>query len=178
MLLRDFRSSDRSALLALAHDEAMFEYMKFRLDEATAARWLGNFVNEPNASPRSLWSLVIESPESEFAGWAGLDGRTEDDEAEIGWYLASRHWGRGYATEATRLLIDFACDTLGYHTGSSPLPIPRTLHHGGFSRRAGSATSALSRLCQPGEARALASSMSWCAAAPKCRSRALASASG
>ena len=115
MLLRDFRSSDRAALVALAGDEAMFEYMKFRLDEATLARWLDNFVNEPNASPRSLWSLVIESPDGEFTGWAGVDGRSKDDEAEIGWYLASRHWGRGYATEVTRLLIVFACDTLGYH---------------------------------------------------------------
>jgi hypothetical protein len=47
VVLRDFRSSDRSALVALAHDEAMFEYMKFRLDEATLARWLDNFVNSP-----------------------------------------------------------------------------------------------------------------------------------
>jgi RimJ/RimL family protein N-acetyltransferase len=115
LLLRDFRSSDRSGLVAVAHDEAMFEYMKFRLDEATLARWVDDFVHEPNTSPRSLWSLVIESPNGEFAGWAGIDGRGRDDEAEIGWYLASRYWGRGYATEATRLLIDFACDTLGYH---------------------------------------------------------------
>jgi RimJ/RimL family protein N-acetyltransferase len=114
VLLRDFRSSDRSALVALAHDEAMFEYMKFRLDEATLSRWSDNFVNEPNTSPRQLWSLVIETPSGEFAGWAGIDSRGKDDEAEIGWYLASRHWGHGYATEATRLLIEFACDTLGY----------------------------------------------------------------
>jgi site-specific recombinase XerD len=34
--------------------------------------------------------------------------------AESGWYLASGHWGRGYATEATRLLIAFACETVGH----------------------------------------------------------------
>ena len=114
VLLRDFRSSDRGDLIALVDDEPMYEYMKFRLDEATAVRWLDNFVNEPTSSPRTLWSLVIESPEGEFAGWAGLDGRTMGDEAEIGWYLSSRHWGRGYATEATRLLVDFGFGTLGY----------------------------------------------------------------
>ena len=114
VLLRDFRSSDRGDFIALVDDEPMYEYMKFRLDEATATRWLGNFVNEPNASPRTLWSLVIESPDGEFAGWAGLDGRTRRDDAEIGWYLSSRHWGRGYATEATRLLVDFGFGTLGY----------------------------------------------------------------
>jgi RimJ/RimL family protein N-acetyltransferase len=114
VLLRDFRWSDRQDLITLVHDEPVYEYMKFRLDEPTAARWLDNFVNEPNTSPRRLWSLVIESPDGAFAGWAGLDGRGKDDEAEIGWYLASNHWGRGYATEATRLLIDFGFRTRGY----------------------------------------------------------------
>ncbi|MEY2468290.1 MAG: [ribosomal protein S5]-alanine N-acetyltransferase [Actinomycetota bacterium] len=114
VLLRDFRPNDRSGLVALAHDEAVSEYTKFRFDEATAVRWLENFVNEPNASPRKHWGLVIESLDGEFVRWAGVDGRGKDDEAEIGWYLASRYWDRGYATETTRLLIDFACDTLKY----------------------------------------------------------------
>jgi RimJ/RimL family protein N-acetyltransferase len=114
VLLRDFRSSDRIDFVALVHDEPMFEYMKFRLDEAGAARRFDNFVAEPQTTPRRLWDLVIESPDGEFAGWAGLDGRSDDGEAEIGWYLSSRHWGRGYATEATRLLIDFACGTVGF----------------------------------------------------------------
>jgi hypothetical protein len=38
VLLRDFRSSDRIDFVALVHDEPMFEYMKFGLDEAGAAR--------------------------------------------------------------------------------------------------------------------------------------------
>jgi RimJ/RimL family protein N-acetyltransferase len=114
VVLRDFRSSDRDDFVALVDDEAMFEFMKFRLDETSAAQKFDLFVTEPHTNPRRIWDLVIESPTGEFAGWAGLDGRNNDDEAEVGWYLPSRHWGRGYATEATRLLIDFGCGTLGY----------------------------------------------------------------
>ena len=92
----------------------MFEFMKFRLDEASAPQYFDYFVAEPHTTPRRSWDLVIESPDREFTGWAGLDGRSDDGEAEFGWYLTSRHWGRGYATEATRLFIGFACGTLGY----------------------------------------------------------------
>jgi hypothetical protein len=90
----------------------MFEYMKFRLDETNAADYFDFLVSVRQRSPRRTWNLVVESPDGEFAGWAGLDARSDDGEAEFGWYLASEHWGRGYATEATRLLIDFACGTL------------------------------------------------------------------
>jgi RimJ/RimL family protein N-acetyltransferase len=114
VLLRNFRSSDREDFIALVHDEAMFEYMKFRLDTETVADYFDYLLYEPDAWRRHVWNVVIESPDGEFVGWASLDGRDKDDEAEFGWYLSSRQWGRGYATEATRLLIDFAFGTLGY----------------------------------------------------------------
>jgi ribosomal-protein-alanine N-acetyltransferase len=114
IVLRSFRVTDREDFIALVHDEAMFEYTKFRLDEATVADYFDYLRYEPDAWRRHLWNLVVESPDGEFAGWAGVDGRGGDSEAEIGWYLASRHWVRGYATEATRLLIDYAFGTLGY----------------------------------------------------------------
>jgi RimJ/RimL family protein N-acetyltransferase len=114
VVLRNFRSSDREDFVALVDDVAMFEYMKFRLDKETVAEYFDYLLYEPDAWRRNLWNLVIESPDGELAGWAGIDGRDKDDEAEFGWYLSSPHWGRGYATEATRLLVDFAFGTLGY----------------------------------------------------------------
>jgi RimJ/RimL family protein N-acetyltransferase len=113
VVLRDFRATDRPDFLAVVNDDAMFEFMKFRLDESTATRQFEYLVTEPTIEPRRLWNLVIESPEGEFTGWAGLGGRDRDDEAEFGWYLTSSHWGRGYATEATRLLVDFAFNVIG-----------------------------------------------------------------
>src|SRR2546421_5396480 len=72
VLLRDFQSSDRDDFVALVHDEAMFEFMKFRLDEASAPQYFDYFVAEPHTTPRRSWDLVIESPDREFTGWAGL----------------------------------------------------------------------------------------------------------
>lgn len=34
-------------------------------------------------------------------------------EIEVGWHLARRHWGKGYATEAARGLLEYGFGTLG-----------------------------------------------------------------
>ena len=41
-----------------------------------------------------------------------LVGRDRWSQSELGWYLRSDGWGHGYATEVTRLLIDFGFSVL------------------------------------------------------------------
>jgi RimJ/RimL family protein N-acetyltransferase len=57
------------------------------------------------------YNLVVEDAEG-FSGWAGIDSIEGTDSAQLGWYLRSDRWGRGYATEATRLLLDFGFSVL------------------------------------------------------------------
>src|SRR6266446_8997118 len=57
------------------------------------------------------WSII--APEG-FVGWillAPLD--LHGPEIEIGWRLVRAAWGRGYATEAARPVLDHALNTLG-----------------------------------------------------------------
>ena len=44
-------------------------------------------------------------------GMSGLDPRT--DGAELGYWLGVPFWGRGYATEAVRAVIDYAFGDAG-----------------------------------------------------------------
>lgn len=112
-MLRDFRASDRHAFVALKDDEPMFEYMKFRIDEAFANQQLAYLLQECRLQPRRTFNLALQTLDTEFAGWAAIGGMTDQGEAEFGWYLRSDQWGRGYATEATYLLLAFAFDELG-----------------------------------------------------------------
>ena len=50
-------------------------------------------------------------------GVCGID--TREDGPEIGYWLGVDYWGRGYATEAARALIDHAFGDLGYETLSA-----------------------------------------------------------
>lgn len=107
VLLRDFLPHDRDPLIALASDEAMFTYMKFRIGrdsaESVLLPWL---LEEPQLRPRLRYNLAVEDGEG-FCGWAGIDRMETVDSAQFGWYLRSDRWGRGYATEAARILLDF-----------------------------------------------------------------------
>jgi RimJ/RimL family protein N-acetyltransferase len=110
--LRDFLPHDRDPLLELEADDAMFTYMKFRIDrdsaESNLLPWL---LEEPGLDPRLRYNLVVEDDEG-FCGWAGIDRIEGVDSGQFGWYLRSDRWGRGYATEATRLLLDFGFSVL------------------------------------------------------------------
>ena len=111
IVLRDFLEGDREPFVALEADEAMFTYMRFRIDRASAESvQLPRLLEEPQLDPRPSYNLVFEDSKG-FSGWGGID-RIQTDSAQFGWYLRSDRWGRGYTTEATRLLLDFGFSVL------------------------------------------------------------------
>lgn len=48
-----------------------------------------------------FWKLIAKG-ESELAGFCGLQPLDDLAGVEIGWWLATNHWGKGIATEAAR----------------------------------------------------------------------------
>ena len=86
--------------------------MKFRIDRSSAeSDSLPRLLQEPDLDPRPSYNLVVEDAEG-FSGWAGIDRIRGTDSGQLGWYLRSDRWGRGYATEASRLLLDFSFSEL------------------------------------------------------------------
>jgi RimJ/RimL family protein N-acetyltransferase len=67
----------------------------------------------PDGPPRGIgyWAGFAGD---EFLGWWALAVDDEDPEtAELGYRLRRRAWGKGYATEGSRALLDHAFRTLG-----------------------------------------------------------------
>jgi RimJ/RimL family protein N-acetyltransferase len=52
------------------------------------------------------WGILPEG-EKEIAGWAGLQFLPELNETEVGFLLDRPFWGKGYATAAAHLALDF-----------------------------------------------------------------------
>ena len=94
----------------------MFEFMKFRFStpqEATDAfAWLIDLQGRPEPQDLVYWAVATSDDEC-FVGWAGLGRTPADRSAELGWFLLPAYWGRGYATEATGLLLRYGVDALG-----------------------------------------------------------------
>jgi RimJ/RimL family protein N-acetyltransferase len=111
LVLRAPRLEDANVVAALANDRRIAENTvriphPYRV--ADAREWIGGA--NMQAGERSF---LIERNGS-VIGACGLELR--HDLPEIGYWLGVPYWGKGYATEAVRALIDHAFDELGHDT--------------------------------------------------------------
>ena len=111
--LRDFAPADAEALALFVDDEAMFEFMKFRIDAPWLARVVPRFLRQPELGAARRDFTLAAVAEDRFIGLAMIGEVTEGKHAEFGWYFCSDAWGRGYASDATTLLLTFGFHELG-----------------------------------------------------------------
>lgn len=61
-------------------------------------------------------TFAVTSRESgELVGCMGMGIRKQFGHAEIGYWVGVPFWGRGYATEAGKAIVEFGFETLGLH---------------------------------------------------------------
>ena len=102
--LRPLAPDDLEHLVALHGDP---EVMAF-ITGAGETREVVETRSLPDLLSRRTW-LLFEA--DTFLGWASL--RIEGEEAELGYRLVRSAWGQGYASEATRALVDLGFRQLG-----------------------------------------------------------------
>jgi ribosomal-protein-alanine N-acetyltransferase len=124
LVLRPFQPTDIDAMLTLTSDRETMRYLGDG-EPWTPARteeMLGrHFAQYPSGSG---FGAVADRATGAFAGWAGLQNprgwmarvvgdALPDDLVEVGWTLAPRWRGRGYATEAAEAWLTYGFGTLG-----------------------------------------------------------------
>jgi ribosomal-protein-alanine N-acetyltransferase len=118
LLLREWRDDDLDAFAAMADDPAVMEHLLplqgRAASDALAARIRSHFAERGFG----FWAVEIPGAVS-FVGMVGLAVvRFEahfTPAVELGWRLASAHWGKGYATEAATTAMDYGFDRLDLH---------------------------------------------------------------
>lgn len=70
----------------------------YRMEDAQA------FVKLPRDFKQPSFAITLPH-NGEYVGQCGY-GPDEDGELQVGYWIARQHWGKGYATEATRALLD------------------------------------------------------------------------
>jgi RimJ/RimL family protein N-acetyltransferase len=104
LVLRAPQLEDAKAIAALANDRRIAENTAriphpYRVSDAES--WIVG-----SAADLEGETYLITLANGSVIGGCGFDMR--DGAAEIGYWLGTRHWGKGYATEAVRALIDHA----------------------------------------------------------------------
>ena len=122
VVLREFTMADVDAMCAYLSDDEVFRYASWgplTRDETTAA--VREAMEAARATPRADYELAVTLRESgELVGQVTLKKdryipRIRQRTSELGYMLRRDCWGRGLATEAARLLLDFAFGEVGLH---------------------------------------------------------------
>lgn len=134
LTLRRFTMDDVDALTALDSDPAVRRFVEdgqpATRDAAieTIEHWLTHY---PPSDLYGFWA-AIEQATGAFLGWFHFRprGGCPQDEPELGYRLVSSSWGKGYATEGSRALID-----RGFSSGRVSRVVAETMAVNVASRR-------------------------------------------
>ena len=115
LILREWRDADDDAFAAMFEDPAVMEFLPpaTRADiDAFIQRIKGHFAEHGFG-----WWAVEVPGVAPFIGYVGLSVPRFEAHfmpaVEIGWRLASAHWGKGYATEGARAALQAGFTTVG-----------------------------------------------------------------
>ncbi|MBY6240180.1 GNAT family N-acetyltransferase [Methylosinus sp. Sm6] len=116
LMLRGWRDSDLEPFAELNADPRVMQFYPRALDRAQSDASADRIRAKLNAIGFGLWA--VEAPHvAAFLGYVGLAepafGAHFTPCVEIGWRLAHRYWGQGYATEAAIAALDHAFGVLG-----------------------------------------------------------------
>jgi RimJ/RimL family protein N-acetyltransferase len=99
---------DRAALAELLRARVPDGWPPLLWSDAALRHQLDWMAREPHSSGWGAWYVLLRA-DALLVGAVGLKGRpSADGTAEIGYTFAAEAHGRGYATEASRALVEFA----------------------------------------------------------------------
>ncbi len=116
LTLRPFREADLDAYAAMCTDAEVMRFLNATgaiLSRADAWRQMSMYLGHWELRGYGTWA-VEERGSGDFVGRVGLHFPEGWPDRELGWTIARKVWGRGYASEAARGAIAHAFGVLGW----------------------------------------------------------------
>lgn len=106
IILRDLTEADAANILFLNSDPEVLRYVHdVPFSDLEAARdWIADIDKQ---LPQGIGRWAIESSDGTWIGRCSLR-RRENGDVLMGYRLLRVHWGKGFASEAVRLMLDLA----------------------------------------------------------------------
>ncbi len=119
--LREFEREDVDASLALIGDDRVTQWLSFdSRGREQAAQMIQGVIERARLEPRTEYYLAGVINTDSLIGFARL-GLTGVKAAKLGYAVAADYWGRGYAQEMVRLIVDFGFNDLHLHRISAAI---------------------------------------------------------
>jgi len=112
LIVRNWQETDRQLFREINADPVVMAFFPFRRTDAEADALRTKVTQAITETGLGFYCLELRET-TEPIGFCGLSHPDlpevfAEDTVEIGWRLAARFWGKGYATEAAVALLDFA----------------------------------------------------------------------
>jgi len=144
LTLRQFREEDLEAFLAYRNDPQVAKYQSW--DIPYPREKAIEFVEEMKNKSHSVtddWfqAAIVLKASAEMIGDCSYCVTSENNQAVIGYSLANKYWGKGYAAEAIRPLLRYLFEQRGVRrvvadTDAENVASWKTLERLGFRREA------------------------------------------
>jgi RimJ/RimL family protein N-acetyltransferase len=113
--LRNWKDSDTDLFIEMNMDKWVMEFFPSVLSREETIAMIERIKSFIGINNFGLWAAEIKQT-NEFIGFAGLSiPRFQTDFTpcvEVGWRLAYKHWGYGYATETANACLDYGFNNL------------------------------------------------------------------
>ena len=116
LILRAPRLGDAKVLAALANDKRIAENTR-RIPHPYKRADADDFITAVNAPGGEVAFLITLREGGAVVGGCGV--ALQDGAPDLGYWLGVKYWNKGYATEASRAVVDFAFTELGHDTLSA-----------------------------------------------------------
>jgi [ribosomal protein S5]-alanine N-acetyltransferase len=121
VVLREFCLNDLDRVMAVVGDDRVTESLSFDTrSREQATEMLSGILRRAKQEPRTEYYLAVTTADDDLVGFARL-GLNGVQAAKLGCAIAADHWGRGYATDAVRTLVDFGFRKLKLHRISAAM---------------------------------------------------------
>jgi [ribosomal protein S5]-alanine N-acetyltransferase len=112
LYLREFTIDDAQLLI----DLNTLEVLRYvgeppPKDVADAKRILTEIILPQYKNKIGRWAVHLKSND-EFIGWCGLKYLVDTGEIDLGYRFFKIHWGKGYATESAKAVLDYGVNTM------------------------------------------------------------------
>ena len=112
LILRKLKDSDANDIFEMRKDPDIMRYIgEPQTDFESSIKWVAR-MSERWDKERIGFAAVVDKKTKVFVGWCGLWTLKETAEIEVGYAIATKFWGQGYATEAAARCLEYGFEEL------------------------------------------------------------------
>jgi len=118
LILRTWKESDAEAYFEINQDPKVLEFLPGPLTMDTVKRFIADMNQRFADHGYTLWA-VEEKTTGAMMGFIGFSSPSWKAHfipcVEIGWRLGSQYWGKGYATEGAKAVLEYGFKNFGWN---------------------------------------------------------------